>query len=97
MYAALRTLVQEFGWIHTGIGLFGNITFVAGSVLFLPAFEPLKTLGVWLFIAGAGLMLIGNFGDLLVKVYEARARPPRSRRDGNAEQQSGAPEARRAA
>lgn len=97
MYVALRTLVQEFGWIHTGIGLFGNITFVAGSVLFLPAFEPLKTLGVWLFIAGASLMLIGNFGDLLVKIYEARSRPPRNRADGSSAQQDAAPEARRAA
>lgn len=40
MYLALKTLVQEFGWIHSGIGLFGNVTFLAGSALFLPAFEP---------------------------------------------------------
>lgn len=87
MYAALRSLVQEFGWIHSGIGLIGNVTFLAGSVLFLPAFEPLKTLGVWLFIVGATLMLVGTLGDLMVKVYEARAR---SRRDD-------APQTRRAA
>ena len=87
MYAALRSLVQEFGWIHSGIGLIGNVTFLAGSVFFLPAFEPLKTLGVWLFIIGATLMLVGTLGDLLVKVDEARAR---SRRDG-------APQTRRAA
>jgi YrhK-like protein len=76
MYGALRTLVQEFGWIHTGIGLLGNIAFVAGSILFLPVFEPLKTFAVWLFIVGATLMLIGNLGDALVKLYEARNGSP---------------------
>ena len=97
MYLALRTLVQEFGWIHSGIGLFGNVTFLAGSVLFLPAFEPLKTLGVWLFIAGAALMLIGTLGDLLVKVYEARAHSPRNRGDGSSEHDDGGQKARSAA
>ena len=81
MSNAIKTLVQEFGWIHSGIGLFGNLTFVAGSVLFLPAFEAWKTLGVWLFIAGATFMLVGALGDLLVKVYEARARGGRQRRE----------------
>jgi hypothetical protein len=93
----LKTLVQEFGWIHSGIGLFGNVTFLAGSVLFLPAFEPLKTLGVWLFIAGAVLMLIGTLGDLLVKVYEVRARPACDRGDGSSEQEEGARRTRSAA
>lgn len=97
MYAALKSLVQEFGWIHSGIGLAGNVTFLAGSVLFLPAFEPLKTLGVWLFIIGATLMLIGTLGDLLVKVYEARARPPRDCGDGRSDQEDDAPKPRRAA
>lgn len=72
MIPSLRTIVQEFGWIHTGLGLFGNFTFVAGSVFFLPAFEAWKTLGVWLFIVGAGFMFVGSLGDLLVKAYEAR-------------------------
>lgn len=72
MHNALKTLVQDFGWIHTGIGLFGNFTFVIGSVFFLPAFETWQTLGVWLFIAGSSLMLVGAFGDLLVKIYESK-------------------------
>ena len=88
MYAALRSLVQEFGWIHTGIGLIGNVTFVAGSVLFLPAFEPMKTFGVWLFITGATLMLIGTLGDLMVKIYEARARRQREPAEGRPEQRN---------
>lgn len=70
----LKTLVQEYGWIHNGLGLFGNVAFFAGSILFLPRFEPLKTWGVWLFIVGAGFMLIGAAGNLLVKVYDARHR-----------------------
>ena len=32
------------------------------------------TLGVWLFIAGSLLMLVGAIGDMLVKIYEARTK-----------------------
>ena len=86
MHSPIKTLVQEFGWVHTGVGLIGNATFVTGSLFFLPAFEPWKTFGVWLFIAGAGFMLVGSLGDLMVKVYEARARDSDSeRRDGTVE------------
>lgn len=66
----LRTLVHEFGWIHTGVGLLGNLFFVLGSILFLPQFEPWKVVGVWLFIVGSFLMFVGAFGDLLVKWYD---------------------------
>ncbi|MEX0760138.1 MAG: YrhK family protein [Tistlia sp.] len=72
MANSIETLVQDYGWIHTAIGLIGNAAFFAGSILFLPRFEPLKTWGVWLFIVGAGLMLVGSAGNLMVKVYEAR-------------------------
>ena len=83
MQHPIKTLVQEFGWVHTGIGLIGNATFLAGSVLFLPAFEPWKTFGVWLFIVGAGLMLVGSLGELMVKVYAARARAERETRQAD--------------
>jgi hypothetical protein len=29
-----KTLVRDFGWVHTGIGLFGTPTFAIGSVFF---------------------------------------------------------------
>lgn len=79
MYAAIRTLVQDFGWIHTGLGLFGNFIFVVGSVFFLPAFEAWKTLGVWLFIVGAAFMFVGALGNMMVKIYEAGAEHPGNR------------------
>jgi len=66
----LRMIVHEYGWIHRGIGLFGNLAFVVGSVLFLPAFEPWKVAGVWLFIIGAALMFVGALGQFLVNRFE---------------------------
>ncbi|GGD66447.1 YrhK family protein [Croceicoccus mobilis] len=64
----LRTLIHDYGWIHLGLGLVGNALFVIGSVLFLPAFDAWKVLGVWLFILGSTLMLIGAIGSFLVKI-----------------------------
>ncbi|MDF3352087.1 YrhK family protein [Sulfitobacter sp. KE34] len=75
----LKTLVQEYGWIHTGLGLLGNVAFFVGSVVFLPSLAKWEavgvewqTVGVWLFLFGAFLMLVGTAGNLLVKIYEAR-------------------------
>lgn len=72
MSTMVRTLVQDFGWIHTGLGLFGNLCFFVGSVLFLPSLEQWKIWGVWLFIVGAGFMLLGALGEFMVKYYERR-------------------------
>ncbi len=79
MAGAIRTLVQDFGWIHTGIGLVGNTTFFLGSIFFLPTFKKWEavgmewqTVGVWLFIVGAFFMLVGAVGTLLVGICEAR-------------------------
>ena len=66
----IKTLVQDYGWIHLSLGLFGNAAFFVGSILFLPSLEPWKTLGVWLFIVGAFFMLVGSLGRLLVDVWE---------------------------
>ncbi len=65
----LKMIVNDYGWIHEGLGLLGNLAFFAGSILFLPALEPLKTLGVWLFIGGSFGMLMGAAGRLLVDLY----------------------------
>lgn len=80
---AIGTLVQDYAWIHTGIGLIGNAAFLAGSIAFLPSFgtwEAIgmewRTVGVWLFILGAFLMLIGAIGNLLVKVLEKQEKGP---------------------
>lgn len=72
MASLARTIVQDYGWIHTGVGLTGNFCFVVGSVLFLPQFESQRLLGVWLFIVGSALMFVGALGDFMVKVYEKR-------------------------
>lgn len=79
----IKTLVQDYGWIHLGLGLTGNVLFVAGSVMFLPGLGKVmlpflhramewKTLGVWFFIVGASLMMVGSLGSLLVSIYDAR-------------------------
>ncbi len=70
----LKTIVQDYGWIHTAIGAVGNFTFFVGSIFFLPAFKSMQTVGVWLFILGSLLMLVGAIGDFFVKVYETRER-----------------------
>ncbi len=62
--------MQDFGWIHLSLGLLGNAAFFIGSILFLPALEPYKSLGIWLFISGSFGMLIGALGRLLVTLYE---------------------------
>ena len=79
MINAIRRLVQEFGWIHTGVGVFGNTTFFLGSIAFLPGLKEWEavgmewqTVGVWLFIVGAFFMLIGAVGNLLIKIFEAQ-------------------------
>ena len=75
--ASLRIILHDYGWIHRLIGVIGNLAFVVGSVLFLPAFENYQTVGVWLFIGGSALKLRGALGELLLKVpsiarYEGR-------------------------
>ncbi|MGR3496915.1 YrhK family protein [Citreimonas sp.] len=79
----LKTLVQEYSWVHLGLGLCGNVLFFLGSVAFLPRLAKVvppwldhpvewQTAGVWMFILGAFLMLVGSLGQLLVSIFEAR-------------------------
>ncbi|MGJ3233095.1 MAG: YrhK family protein [Oceanicaulis sp.] len=79
MARPLEVLVRDYEWIHLSVGLIGHVSFLTGSILFLPAFEPLKTLGVWLFIIGASAMLIGYAGRALVDFYESHEGRERSR------------------
>ena len=61
----LRTLLHEYEWIHTGIGIAGNLAFAVGSVLFLT--DATMRVGVWFFIIGSFGMLIGSLGSAFVK------------------------------
>jgi len=67
-----QTLVKDFGWIHEGIGAVGNLAFLAGSVLFLPALKTYQEVGVWLFIVGSLLMAVGAVGRLLLDIFERK-------------------------
>ncbi len=80
MKSMIRTLVQDYGWIHTSIGAIGNFVFFIGSIFFLPSFKSLLVVGVWLFIIGSLLMMIGAIGDFFVKIYEAEERKARPAR-----------------
>lgn len=65
LYEAIRRLVRDYDWFHTGVGIAGNLLFFVGSVLFL--FEPTKIVGIWLFILGSFGMLVGSVGRAIVK------------------------------
>ena len=67
----VRELVYEFPLVHLVTGLFGNITFVLGSILFF--FPDSHKAGLWLFIFGSSGMLLGSLGEVLVR-YERRRR-----------------------
>jgi len=38
----VKTLVQDDGWVHLSLGLAGNISFLCGSILFLPGVSPIE-------------------------------------------------------
>jgi len=46
--------------LHWTLGIFGNIAFFVGSILFL--WDSTQQLGVWLFILGSGGMLVNSLG-----------------------------------
>ncbi|MEE2951130.1 MAG: YrhK family protein [Pseudomonadota bacterium] len=76
----IQTLVRDFGWIHLGIGLFGNFCFVVGSILFFKTFEAWYTVAVWLFVVGSSGMFVGSLGELAKSLYEAREKRMEKRR-----------------
>jgi len=69
IHLAKRT-VQDYGWIHLSLGLMGNCAFFVGSILFLPVLHSYKVIGVWLFIVGSFLMMVGALGRLLVDLWK---------------------------
>jgi len=71
MKGPLRTLVKDYSWVHLSLGICGNIAFFIGSIFFLPSFsEVVKTAGIWLFIIGSFLMMIGAIGNLFANLAE---------------------------
>lgn len=68
----IRTLVQDYEYIHTVMGIVGNLLFVVGSVLFFKTFEQYYALAVWMFVVGSALMLIGSLGDGLRRMWDHR-------------------------
>lgn len=71
-YRMVSRLLHDFEWVHLGIGILGNLAFFIGSILFL--WRSLQTAGTWLFIVGAGGMLIGSLGSAAVKLERRRLR-----------------------
>jgi len=68
----IRTLVQDYEYIHTVIGIIGNLLFVVGSVLFFKTFEQHYTLAVSLFVIGSAFMFIGSLGSGLRRLWQHR-------------------------
>jgi hypothetical protein len=66
--SAVERFVSNYEWIHTGLGLIGNLAFLIGSILFLS--DSTKQVGTWLFIIGASGMLVGSIGRAIVDASE---------------------------
>ena len=80
----LTILARDYSWIHLSIGLFGNTCFFVGSILFLsPSLQPV---GTWLFILGAGGMLIGQIGHTVIQHEQVRRMKASGRASGEASQ-----------
>lgn len=58
MRRPLRNFFNRYRWFFVAEGVFGNFLFFVGSVLFLS--PNTQNFGVWLFIAGSGLMLVSS-------------------------------------
>jgi hypothetical protein len=74
----VEEFVQDYEWVHTILGIVGNVSFFVGSVFFLV--ESLKTAGVWLFIIGSFGMMIGSIGRVIVNRARRRDHDERHRR-----------------
>jgi hypothetical protein len=54
----LRSFFDRYRWFFVAEGVFGNFLFFVGSMLFL--WPSTQNFGVWMFIAGSGLMLVSS-------------------------------------
>lgn len=68
----IRIFVNKYEYIHTAIGIIGNLLFVAGSVLFYKTFEQYYTLAVTMFVIGSAFMFIGSLGSGLRRLWKRR-------------------------
>jgi hypothetical protein len=66
----VKTLVQEYGWVHLSLGLLGNAAFFIGSILLLPGLHEMRAFAIWLFVIGSFLMMVGALGRLLVSLWQ---------------------------
>ncbi len=74
----IRTLIQDYEYIHIVVGIIGNLLFVVGSVLFFHVFEEYYTLAVAMFVAGSLFMFIGALGSGLHRLWQHREQKYRS-------------------
>lgn len=58
MLKQFRSTLDRYRWFFVAEGVVGNLLFFVGSILFLR--ESTQQMGVWLFIAGSGLMLVSS-------------------------------------
>lgn len=72
----LEKFVGEYHWIHTSIGLTGNVCFIIGSLLFMS--PATKQTAIWFFLAGSTGMLIGNLGNAVAMELDRRWRKQRA-------------------
>ncbi len=59
-------IAEDLHWLHSTLGLVGNVCFFAGSVMFL--WESTKLAAIWLFIVGSLGMLLGSVGDKVTQL-----------------------------
>jgi hypothetical protein len=77
----LQAFVRDYAWVHTSIGLLGNLCFVIGSLLFL---QEKQDLGTWFFIIGSAGMSIGSLGNAIVMYVERQWRKAEDSGNGSA-------------
>ena len=70
----LGQVIRDYPYVHTIIGIMGNLMFVVGSVLFFKVFDVWYSLAVWLFVLGSTFMLVGAVGEGLIRMIEHRER-----------------------